>query len=157
ISTSRKVTVVTGAGVSAASGVPTFRGSDGLWKQRPATELATPEAFAADPAMGWGGDAWRRAQRAARVSNPELHLVARWSSAREGVVVITQNVDDLHLQAGIRDLIRLHGSLWELSCAARCRSGTSPWADRNSDDVEIRRCAYCGSVARPGVVWFGES
>src|SRR6187431_1595676 len=109
------ITVLTGAGVSAASGVPTFRGADGLWRNYRATELATPEAFAANRDVVWEWYQWRRSLIAACMPNPAHEVLARWSR-RDGWCVITQNVDDLHRRAGTRDLIRLHGSIWELSC-----------------------------------------
>lgn len=151
-----RVTVMTGAGVSAASGVPTFRGADGLWRNFRATELATPEAFARDSALVWEWYQWRRGLIAGCAPNPSHHVLARWSK-QPGWHLITQNVDDLHLRAGSRDLIRLHGSIWELSCAAGCGRGRAKWRDER---VPIPAgelvCAACGGPARPAVVWFGE-
>jgi NAD-dependent deacetylase len=160
----RRVTILTGAGVSAASGVPTFRGDGGLWRQFRAEDLATPEAFSRDPALVWEWYAWRRERIAACTPNPAHEVIARWSrpapSAVEGsferCTLITQNVDDLHLRAGTANLLRIHGSIWELSCWRRC--GTPSWRD---ESVPLRSipplCPACGGLARPAVVWFGES
>src|SRR6266850_452314 len=97
----QRVTVMTGAGVSAASGVPTFRGPDGLWRRYRPEELATPGAFARDPALVWEWYAWRRERVAACQPNAAHEVLARWSQ-RDGVHVVTQNVDDLHVRAGTR-------------------------------------------------------
>ena len=152
----RRVTVMTGAGVSAASGVPTFRGPGGLWRTYRPEDLATREAFARDPALVWEWYSWRRDTVAACKPNAAHTVLARWSG-HAGVRVITQNVDDLHVVAGTRDLIRLHGSLWELKCFDRCAAGARPWRDERVALAEsLPRCAHCGGYARPAVVWFGE-
>jgi NAD-dependent deacetylase len=151
-----RVTILTGAGVSAASGVPTFRGSGGLWRQFRAEDLATPAAFSRDPVLVWEWYAWRRELIAACAPNPAHNVIAQWSKAFERCTVITQNVDDLHVKAGTANLVRVHGSLWELSCWGAC--GATPWRD---ESVPFRSlppsCPACGGLARPGVVWFGES
>ncbi len=116
----RSVTVLTGAGVSAASGVPTFRGTGGLWRTFSATELASPDAFARDPDTVWEWYAWRREQIAQCEPNAAHQVLARWTQARERWRVVTQNVDDLHVRAGTRDLVRLHGSIFELRCCVGC-------------------------------------
>jgi NAD-dependent deacetylase len=157
ISSAARVTVMTGAGVSAASGVPTFRGPDGLWRRHRPEELATPEAFARDPALVWEWYAWRRETVGACRPNAAHEVLARWSQ-RAGVTLITQNVDDLHIRAGTRDPVRLHGSLWELKCFNGCARGTRPWRDERMPLPELPPpCPYCGGHARPAVVWFGES
>jgi len=155
----RAVTVMTGAGVSAASGVPTFRGPEGLWRAFRPEDLATPDAFARDPALVWEWYSWRRAKVASCKPNPAHEVIARWSQdpARH-VRVITQNVDDLHLRAGTRDLIRLHGSLWETKCFNGCAAGVRAWHDEEvAEPDRLPRCPHCGGLARPAVVWFGES
>jgi NAD+-dependent protein deacetylase sirtuin 5 len=119
----RRLTILTGAGVSAASGVPTFRGAHGLWRTLRAEALATPEAFARDPVLVWEWYAWRRELVARCAPNEAHHAIARWSNRAPApgyphTMVITQNVDDLHVRAGTANLTRLHGSLWELKCAA---------------------------------------
>jgi NAD-dependent SIR2 family protein deacetylase len=113
----RRITVLTGAGVSAASGVPTFRGAGGLWRNRQATQLATPEAFARDPALVWEWYAWRRQVIAGCEPNAAHRVIARWST-RDGFTLVTQNVDGLHERAGTRNVVRYHGSIWRLRCTA---------------------------------------
>ena len=171
-----RLAILTGAGVSAASGVPTFRGQGGLWKQYRAEDLATPEAFRRDPVLVWQWYDWRRQQIAACAPNAAHEVIARWSGVRPGVrprvrppdterlkvSVLTQNVDDLHSRAGTRDLVRLHGSIWELRCAgasgAVCGEGEMPWRDERVPLPDLpAACPHCGGLARPAVVWFGES
>jgi NAD-dependent deacetylase len=151
----RRLTILTGAGVSAASGVPTFRGQDGLWRQYRAEDLATPEAFARNPRLVWEWYDWRRQLIAGCKPNAAHDVIAAWSK-RNGTSVITQNVDDLHLAAGTERLIRIHGSIWELSCWERCPQGAKPWRDERVP-LDQPRCPHCGELARPAVVWFGES
>ena len=151
----RRITVMTGAGVSAASGVPTFRGAGGLWRSFRSEDLATAGAFERDPAFVWDWYAWRREAIAAARPNAAHRVLARWSERWPGCTVITQNVDDLHRQAGTARLVRLHGSLWELSCWQGC--GATPWRDEHVPLPETPpRCGACGGLARPAVVWFGE-
>jgi NAD-dependent deacetylase len=153
-----RITVLTGAGVSAASGVPTFRGSDGLWKNfRPET-LATAEAFGRDPSLVWEWYAWRRVRIAACEPNPAHHVLAEWSKRFPHFKLITQNVDGLHERAGTRNTIRLHGSIWEVSCWQGCSSSPKRWRDETLDFATMPpRCPYCNGLIRPGVVWFGET
>ena len=153
----KRLTILTGAGVSAASGVPTFRGQDGLWRRYRAEDLATPDAFARDPRLVWEWYAWRRELIAACRPNAAHEVIAAWSR-NAGCRVVTQNVDDLHLQAGTRGLVRMHGSIWELSCWGRCAAGMSPWRDDRVPMTGLPpQCPHCGGIARPAVVWFGES
>ena len=150
----RRVTVLTGAGVSAASGVPTFRGAGGLWRNRQAQQLATPEAFEHDPALVWEWYAWRRQVISGCAPNAAHQVIARWSE-RPGFTLVTQNVDGLHERAGTRGVIRYHGSIWLLKCAGGC--GAPDWEDlRVPLDPLPPRCPRCTALARPGVVWFGE-
>jgi NAD-dependent deacetylase len=152
-----RVTILTGAGVSAASGVPTFRGSVGLWRSFRAEDLATPEAFQRNPELVWQWYDWRRSVLAECRPNPAHEVLARLSQ-RDGVTLITQNVDGLHELAGSRDLIRLHGSIWRLSCFSRCGEPPASWEDRRTPLPELPpRCPRCGGLARPAVVWFGEA
>jgi len=159
IRTARTVTVMTGAGVSAASGVPTFRGPEGLWRSFRPEDLATPEAFERDPALVWEWYGWRRAKVASCRPNAAHDVLARWSrDDLKQVRIVTQNVDDLHLRAGTRELIRLHGSLWEVKCFNGCAVGARAWRDdRVPLPHPVPRCPHCGGPARPAVVWFGES
>jgi NAD-dependent deacetylase len=158
IKSARRVTIMTGAGVSAASGVATFRGPQGLWREFRPEDLATPDAFARDPQVVWEWYAWRREQIAACQPNAAHDVIANWAKGVRRTSVITQNVDDLHVRAGTPGLIRLHGSIWELSCLARCAAGARPWRDERVPLSPCPpRCPHCGGLARPAVVWFGES
>lgn len=162
-----RITVLTGAGVSAASGVPTFRGSDGLWKNFRPEALATAEAFGRDPSLVWEWYAWRRFRIAACEPNAAHHVLADWSKRFPNFKLITQNVDGLHesafanatgRQAGPSDVIRLHGSIWEVSCWQGCSKSPRRWLDETTNfDTIPPRCPYCQGLLRPGVVWFGET
>ncbi|HET7293906.1 MAG TPA: NAD-dependent deacylase [Vicinamibacteria bacterium] len=148
-----RVFVLTGAGVSAESGVPTFRGPEGLWRQRRPEELATPEAFARDPVLVWEWYAWRRGVIAPLRPNAAHDAIAQLEARRPGFLLATQNVDGLHATAGSRRLVELHGSLWRVRCTA-CGLEAE---DRRVPLPELPpRCA-CGGVQRPAVVWFGET
>jgi NAD-dependent deacetylase len=153
----RRISVLTGAGVSAASGVPTFRGEDGLWRSYRPEELATPHAFARDPALLWEWYGWRRETIARCAPNAAHHVLARWSQQDERTAVVTQNVDDLHLKAGTARLVRLHGSIWELSCSRGCAGGRRAWRDERVPLPGLPQCPHCQALARPAVVWFGEA
>lgn len=149
------VTALTGAGVSAASGVPTFRGVGGLWREFRAEDLATPGAFARDPGLVWEWYDWRRSLIAACQPNRAHEVLAAWSRERRQFSVVTQNVDGLHERAGTANLTRLHGSIWVLKCWSEC--GAAPWEERRTPLLpRPPRCQKCGGLARPGVVWFGE-
>jgi len=153
-----RLTILTGAGVSAASGVPTFRGADGLWRHYRATDLATPDAFARDPALVWEWYAWRREQVAGCSPNRAHEVIAAWTMRNPHCQVVTQNVDDLHVRAGTSNLIRLHGSLWELSCWSRCAASPPSWRDERVPLPDaLPSCPHCHGLARPAVVWFGET
>lgn len=151
----RRVTVLTGAGVSAASGVPTFRGPGGLWRQHRPEELATPQAFARDPRLVWEWYAWRRELISACRPNRAHEVLAAWTRRHPDYRLITQNVDDLHVRAGSARLIRLHGSIWELACWNAC-GGSGSWRDDRVPLPLPPQCPHCGGLARPAVVWFGE-
>lgn len=158
IRAARRLTILTGAGISAASGVPTFRGEDGLWRRYRAEDLATPDAFERNPRLVWEWYAWRREKIAACRPNAAHEVVAAWSQTHPHCRVVTQNVDDLHLRAGTRNLIRMHGSIWELSCWDGCATGAAGWRDERVPLGELPPgCPHCGALARPAVVWFGES
>jgi NAD-dependent deacetylase len=168
IRSARTLTVITGAGVSAASGIPTFRGADGrlradgasasLWKKVRAETLATPEAFENDPKLVWEWYDWRRGMIRGAEPNAAHHVLAKWSRDKSGCTLITQNVDGLHERAGARDLLRLHGSIWHVRCWNGCDAGRRDWLDETVPLPTLPpRCPYCGGLVRPGVVWFGES
>ncbi len=146
------VVALTGAGVSAESGLATFRGPGGLWRGRSPLELATPEAFAADPLEVWRFYAWRRTQASNARPNPAHLALAALERERPGFLLVSQNVDGLHERAGSRGIVRLHGTLWRLRCVAERRE----FDDRRADLGPLPpRCA-CGALLRPAVVWFGE-
>jgi len=158
----RHIVVFTGSGVSAESGIPTFRDTlTGLWENFDVEMLATRNAFRRDPAQVWGWYEWRR--RLVMCAQPNLaHLaIARMAEYVPQVTVITQNVDDLHERAGSTDVIHLHGSFF----TARCFACERPYVCPENDDapesdsgrpLEPPRCAHCNGRIRPGVVWFGE-
>ena len=153
-----RITVLTGAGVSAASGVPTFRGADGLWKNFRPEALATAEAFGRDPRLVWEWYSWRRSRIAACEPNEAHRVLAAWSRRFPGFQLITQNVDGLHERAGTLNTVRLHGSIWEVSCWQGCDKAPGRWRDETLSFAELPpRCPHCGGPIRPGVVWFGET
>jgi NAD-dependent deacetylase len=151
----RSMAVLTGAGVSAESGVPTFRGAGGLWRSYRAEELATPQAFRRDPRLVWEWYDWRRGLIGACRPNAAHHVLAEVESHLADFVLVTQNVDGLHRLAGSRNVVELHGNIWRLRCTRDCQP---PWEDRTVPLPELPpRCPRCGVLARPDVVWFGES
>ena len=149
----RSVVVLTGAGVSAESGVPTFRGPGGLWREYRAEDLATPEAFARDPGLVWEWYDWRRQLVARCKPNPAHEAIAELERRVPDFLLVTQNVDGLHRQAGSRRLVELHGCLWRMRCP---REGTVI-EDREVPLSVIPPRCKCGGMLRPDVVWFGEA
>lgn len=148
----RSVVVLTGAGVSAESGIPTFRGPDGLWKNRRPEELATYLAFESDPRTVWEWYDWRRQKIAVAKPNPAHETIAKMQGRFAEFLLATQNVDGLHAQAGSRDVVELHGSIWRTKCV-QCLEA---FENREVPLATIPpRCA-CGGLLRPDVVWFGE-
>ena len=159
------VVVLTGAGVSAESGVPTFRGAGGLWKQFRPEDLATPQAFARDPCLVWEWYAWRRTLVAACAPNAAHRALAEWAIRRGTVTIVTQNVDGLHTRAA-RDAsgsadpspalpVEVHGSLLRDRCSGCDARSEAPPIDATSL-ATLPRCGRCGAMLRPDVVWFGE-
>lgn len=143
------VVALTGAGISAESGIPTFRSAGGLWRNFRPEDLATPRAFARDPHLVWEWYDWRRSLIAAAAPNAG-HLAL----AAHQIPVVTQNVDGLHQRAGSLDVTCLHGDIWTL----RCTRSPHAWRDLAPRlDPLPPHCPKCDSLARPGVVWFGES
>ena len=153
IRAAERVVVLTGAGISAESGVPVFRGAGGLWRQFRPEQLATPEAFARQPELVWEWYGWRRGRIADAKPNAGHYTIARWQQQRSGVTLLTQNVDGLHGRAGSSQAIELHGNLWRVRCAGGCGFAAEDAADAPP------RTAFtceCGAWLRPAVVWFGE-
>ncbi|MEL7187770.1 MAG: NAD-dependent deacylase [Pseudomonadota bacterium] len=148
----RHVCVLTGAGVSAESGVPTFRDAqDGLWAKYNPQDLATPDAFLADPALIWRWYRWRRQVVRDVAPNPGHVALADLQTLLPRLTLVTQNVDNLHRRAGSENVIEFHGNLFEDRCF---NEGTLKVAD---DSDETPACPDCGGHLRPGVVWFGEA
>jgi len=173
----KHVVVLTGAGVSAESGVPTFRGAGGFWRQYQAQDLASPNAFKADPSLVWEFYHYRREVMGTKEPNP-AHLAiaeceARLEKENRRLVVITQNIDELHKRAGSKNILELHGSLFRVRCT-KCDNETenkdspicealrgkgAPDPDIKADRIAIEnlpKCTICSGLLRPAVVWFGE-
>jgi NAD-dependent deacetylase len=153
LKTARSVAALTGAGVSAESGIPTFRGNDGLWKQYRAEDLATPEAFERDPKLVWEWYDWRRCLIAKAKPNAGHFALAELERQVPSFTLITQNVDDLHDDAGSRNVLKVHGSIWMV----RCTLCGEEHLDRTAPLPELPPRCECGALLRPGVIWFGES
>lgn len=153
IKNTKKAAVLTGAGISAESGVPTFRGQDGLWKKCRPEELATMEAFMANPSLVWEWYNWRRSLIGEVKPNPGHYALCQLKDYFERFTLITQNVDGLHHEAGSEGILELHGSIMR----NKCMDCNKPY-DRSADiDPEnIPGCLDCGGKIRPDVVWFGE-
>ncbi|XP_061739749.1 NAD-dependent protein deacylase sirtuin-5, mitochondrial [Nerophis ophidion] len=174
------IAIITGAGVSAESGVPTFRGAGGYWRKWQAQELATPEAFSRNPSRVWEFYHYRREVMVTKNPNPAHLAIAECEEqlGRQGrkVTVITQNIDELHRRAGSKNILEIHGSLFKtrcISCGHEASNYNSPICaalegkgapDPDTLDVQIPvqdlpRCnqAGCSGLLRPAVVWFGEA
>lgn len=165
------IVVLTGAGISAESGLPTFRGAGGLWKEHRAQELATPEAFRRDPRLVWEWYAWRREVAAACRPNPGHRALARWLLRSPHARLCTQNVDGLHTRAAEEvpegapgehsrphapPILELHGSLFRTRCSS-CGEEVPHWSAIDATSLDtLPRCKSCGGLLRPAVVWFGE-
>ena len=163
-----RVFVLTGAGVSAESGIPTFRGKDGYWRNLDPAKLATPEAFARDPQLVW--DWYRERRQRIRNARPNAahEAVARLAQCTDEFLLVTQNVDDLHARAGIpaERMVRIHGDIFITRCSRceferrdcdiRLRQGYGGQASRSKARQCLPKCPECDALMRPGVVWFGE-
>jgi NAD-dependent deacetylase len=147
-----KVAVLTGAGVSAESGIPTFRSNGGYWRQHRFEDLATPEGFARDPKFVWTWYEERRRAIALAKPNAGHHALAALENQKPVFTLITQNVDGLHDLAGSRNVIKLHGDIWTV----RCQKCGKERIDRSQLN-DLPPYCNCGGMLRPGVVWFGEA
>jgi NAD-dependent deacetylase len=157
----RTIVVFTGAGVSAESGIPTFRDKRmGLWERYDPCTLETANAFRENPALIWGWYLWRREQANNAKPNAAHEMVARLAESGRDVFVVTQNIDDLHERAGSRNVVHLHGNLAQPICFACKRpaelSKQQAMISFEWELVEPPRCVRCNGRLRPGVVWFGE-
>jgi NAD-dependent deacetylase len=142
--------VLTGSGVSAESGIPTFRGEEGLWENYRAEELATPGAFQKNPKLVWEWYHWRKGIIGKAEPNSAHFVIATMEKFFDNFMLITQNVDGLHRKAGNGRILELHGNIWFTKCF-RCGK---KFGERTSKDLQ--KCD-CGGFIRPDVVWFGES
>src|SRR5580658_5300391 len=149
---SSKVAVLTGAGVSAESGIPTFRSNGGYWQQHRFEDLATPQAFARDPKFVWSWYEERRRMIAPAKPNAGHYALVELEKQKPDFTLITQNVDGLHDLAGSKNIIKLHGDIWTV----RCLKCGNQHTDRNQL-TELPPHCHCGGMLRPGVVWFGEA
>jgi len=161
VAQARRVCLITGAGVSVASGVPTFRDAGGLWGDRRPEDVATPEAFAHDPLLVWR---WYHARRSALLRcepNPAHRAIAAYQARNRGAVLITQNVDGLHERAaesaGIDErVLRFHGSIWQVRCSHCSHHAEDHSCEPDIDAHDLPCCPACGQLLRPAVIWFGE-
>ena len=153
IAAAESIAVLTGAGISAESGVPTFRGSEGLWRRFRPEDLATPKAFARDPNLVWEWYDWRRGLVAKAHPNPGHKALAELETRQAKFTLITQNVDGLHDSAGSKNILKLHGDIWHIRCTQCAKS----WHDPSVPLTKIPPHCDCGALARPDIVWFGEA
>ncbi|XP_005398856.1 PREDICTED: NAD-dependent protein deacylase sirtuin-5, mitochondrial [Chinchilla lanigera] len=176
----KHIVIISGAGISAESGIPTFRGPGGYWRKWKAQELATPEAFARNPSRVWEFYHYRREVILTKEPNPGHHAIAeceaRLSKQGRRVMVITQNIDELHQRAGTKNLLEIHGTIFKTRCtscgsvvknyknpicpALSGKGAPEPEAEDSKIPLEeLPRCevAGCGGLVRPHVVWFGEN
>ena len=152
LAAAQRVVVLTGAGISAESGVPTFRGEGGLWRDYRAVDLATPEAFGRNPQLVWEFYNWRREVLAPLSPNAGHEALVRMEQSIPHFTLVTQNIDGLHEKAGSRNIVELHGNIWFVRCV-----GCGRITEDRSVLPPMPRCAGCGQLLRPHVVWFGEA
>ena len=155
VTNSNEIVVLTGAGISAESGIPTYRGEEGLWRNYDPHELATPEAFFKNPKLVWEWYDSRRAIMKNAKPNPGHFAITALEKEKKDFTLITQNVDGLHFAAGTRNVIELHGSLWEIKC-------TETECEKVEKNYQVPipelppKCDACGAVMKPNTVLFGE-
>ena len=150
------IAVLSGAGISAESGIPTFRGPDGLWSDENLVRIATPQGFAADPERGWQFYDARRVNMAKASPNPAHLILAALEKAGYEITIITQNIDRLHQRAGSTRVIEIHGTVWELRCS-NPRCDLVPFENHDTPLKQIPPlCDKCGRHLRPNVVFFEE-
>jgi len=168
-----RVLILTGAGVSAESGIPTFRGKDGYWRNLDSAKLATPEAFARDPQLVW--DWYRERRQRIRNAQPNAahEAITRLAKHADEFLLVTQNVDDLHARAGSHQetMVQIHGDIFVTRCSScdfqrddhehppsprASEAGLRRTSEQKQEGVDVPRCLECDALMRPGVVWFGE-
>jgi len=152
IAEASRIAALTGAGISAESGVPTFRGASGMWKRFRPEDLATPGAFSRDPKLVWEWYCWRRGIIAGSAPNAGHFALAGIEKRAAAFTLITQNVDGLHDRAGSRNILKVHGDIWDV----RCLSCGREERDERVEFPELPPRCGCGGMLRPAVVWFGE-
>jgi NAD-dependent deacetylase len=159
-----RILVITGAGVSAESGIPTFRGKDGYWRNLDPAKLATPKAFARDPELVW--DWYRERRQRIRNARPNTahKAITQLAQKAKEFLLVTQNVDDLHVRSGLppEKMVQIHGDIFLTKCSrcdfSRCDYEEDHEQEHENEDqkVDLPRCPECDALMRPGVVWFGE-
>jgi NAD-dependent deacetylase len=153
-----RVLILTGAGVSAESGIPTFRGKDGYWRNLDPAKLATPEAFARDPKLVWEWYCERRRRIRNAQPNAAHQAIAKLARRTQKFLLVTQNVDDLHARAGLpqEKMVQIHGDIFVTRCS-RCKFSRNDYEhDQKQEQENLPKCPECDALMRPGVVWFGE-
>jgi NAD-dependent deacetylase len=157
-----RVLVLTGAGVSADSGIPTFRGKDGYWRNLDPAKLATPEAFERDPKLVWEWYCERRRRIRSAQPNAAHEAIAKLAEYADEFLLVTQNVDDLHERGGLpkEKMVQIHGDIFVTRCS-RCDFSRHDYDhdhdhDHEREHSDVPRCPRCKGLMRPGVVWFGE-
>jgi len=153
LKSARSIAALTGAGISAESGIPTFRGPGGFWRNHRSEDLATPQAFARDPSLVWEWYDWRRGLIAKARPNAGHCALAALELKHGQLLLVTQNVDGLHDRAGSRNILKIHGDIWTLRCSVCGRERE----DLRASLPQLPPRCTCGGLERPGVVWFGES
>ncbi|HWR50558.1 MAG TPA: NAD-dependent deacylase [Bryobacteraceae bacterium] len=153
IAGAESIVVLTGAGVSAESGIPTFRGPGGLWRERRPEQLASPGGFAKDPRLVWEWYDWRRTVIKDVQPNPAHFALAELERKARRFTLVTQNVDGLHDRAGSLNILKLHGDIWMV----RCLNCGREQRDKRAPMPDLPPRCECGGMLRPGVVWFGEA
>jgi len=148
-----RVLIITGAGVSAESGIPTFRGKDGYWRNLDPIKLATPEAFARDPELVWQWYRERRRRISDAQPNAAHEAIVNLAHCADEFLLVTQNVDDLHERSGLAkaEMVQIHGDIFVTKCS-RCDFEQEQEQNQNG----VPKCTKCGALVRPGVIWFGE-
>lgn len=152
LSGAKRILVITGAGISAESDIPTFRSEGGWWKSLDPKQLATKQAFRKDPLKVWQWYDYRRGLIAKARPNAAHKALAAWEAKGKRVAIVTQNVDDLHERAGSSDVIHLHGCIWQV----KCEKDRTVREDRRVPLPDLPPICACGGRLRPNVVWFDE-
>ena len=146
-----RIVALTGSGISKGSGIPTFRGADGLWKNYNAMDLATPQAFKRNPELVWEWYSWRMGIILEKDPNPAHHSLVKLQELGFLDLVITQNVDSLHFRAGSKNILEVHGNIFRTKCEKCGKKEMIKEAPKSPPYCD------CGNMLRPDVVWFGES